>query len=95
MEKSKELDFFNIELLSNSSNQRVLKELFIMRVYWKIMKDLDIGDGYEVEDWKFKDYNKFIDRLDEIDLNRNEYRLYFKEMFDFVIDVVIKNEEVR
>ena len=90
MGKNKEFDFYNIKLLDSSNNQKVLKELFIMRVYWKIMKDLDIGDGYKVEGWKIEDYNKFIDRLDEVDLNKNEYRLYFKEMFDYII----KNEEV-
>ena len=94
-------DFYKMNLLDNDLVKMVkeedcednLKLLFLLRFYWKMMGELDDGKGYNVKDWKFEDYNKFLDRLDEVDLNNNDFRKYFKELINFLI-VDIKDNKI-
>lgn len=91
------VDFYKMNLLGDDilglEKENHLREelngLFIMRIFWKLMNDLDTGNGYNVEGWKSKDYCKFLNRLDEIDLNKDEYRLYFKEMVTLLISSMV------
>ena len=94
-------DFYKMNLLDNDLVKMVkeedcednLKLLFLLRFYWKMMGELDDDKGYNVKDWKFEDYNKFLDRLDEVDLNNNDFRKYFKELINFLI-VDIKDNKI-
>ena len=63
-----------------------LKDLqYLIRIFWKIMNDLDVENkGYDVKNWKFEDYNNLLFRLNEIDLNKDEYRIYFRDMVEML-----------
>lgn len=89
------MDLFNEDILKMVNDENCetnLNLLFLIRVYWKMMEDLDDGNGYDTKGWKFDDYNKFLDRLDEVDLNSIEYRQYFKEMVNYLISDIKRKD---
>jgi hypothetical protein len=89
--RNNDFDFYSdeklSELLINGNNESIC--LFISRVLWKLMMDIDEdGTGYDVDDWEVGKYIDFIKRLDEVDLNKDSYRNYFKWMFLSMINNV-------
>lgn len=95
MREKKILDEMDIEnfyenediskLLLDEDNDNI-KILFVVRIIWKLMRDLDINKvGYNMDDWLLSDFMSFTNRLEEVDLNSDSYRNYFKYM---LIDMV-------
>lgn len=76
------LENFYEEDLFDGENLNVL---FLMRIFWCVMKDLDKEKkGYDVKEWNWKNYYKFFtDNIDKVDLNKDSYRLYFKKLVMF------------
>lgn len=77
----------NVELIFNNETRVDFSILFLMRVFWKLMLDLDKdGTGYNVIDWGIEDYYGFFcDNLDKIDLNQKTYKVYLEELVKYVI----------
>jgi hypothetical protein len=96
-------EFFNIEQLyknldSLSDDEKCYHHLylFITRIFWKMMNDLDVdNEGYDVENWELPDYIKLFKDIDKIDLNSKSYQLYFKEMFGFLLNFTIHNTNTK
>ena len=87
--KMKILDEEIVESCKKDGMLNKLNFLFLIRIFWKIMNDLDVEKkGYKVEDWKFEDYTNLLFRLDEIDLNKEEYRLYFQDMVKILGEII-------
>tara|TARA_R110001592_G_C13179757_1_gene750732 strand:- start:3523 stop:3906 length:384 start_codon:yes stop_codon:yes gene_type:complete len=91
-----ELDFKELNW-EDKEGERVL---FLLRIFWSVMKDLDNGeDGFDVnsgkllyvdiKDWDTKDYVGFIkDNLDKVNLNEGNYRMYFNDLVGYFIEFI-------
>tara|TARA_R110002050_G_scaffold300784_2_gene472657 strand:- start:2835 stop:3218 length:384 start_codon:yes stop_codon:yes gene_type:complete len=91
-----ELDFKELNW-EDKEGERVL---FLLRIFWSVMKDLDNGeDGFDVnsgkllyvdiKDWDTKDYVSFIkDNLDKVNLNEGNYRMYFNDLVGYFIEFI-------
>jgi GT2 family glycosyltransferase len=86
-------NFYELELLNDSQLKKELdfKVLYIMRIFWKLMYDLDKEkEGYDVKEWESKDYfNFFNENIDKIDLNDKSYKMYFKDMVKLMYNDII------
>lgn len=90
----KMLSFYEEKIKIEESDKIENKLLYLLRIYWKIMDDLDPDNkGYKVKSWKYEDYEKLLLRLNEIDLNKNEYRMYFKDLIDFFRDKIREEDD--
>lgn len=86
-------NFYELDLLDDIQYKKELdfKVLFIMRVFWKLMNDLDKEkEGYDVKEWESKDYFKFFnDNIDKVDLNDKCYKMYFKDMVSLMYNNIV------
>tara|TARA_R110002153_G_scaffold197975_1_gene351495 strand:+ start:200 stop:481 length:282 start_codon:yes stop_codon:yes gene_type:complete len=89
------LNYYEEKIKYQESNKEESKMMYLLTIYWKLMDDLDKGNkGYKIKSWKYKDYEKLLLRLDEINLNQEEYRMYFRELIEFYSNQIInKNDE--
>lgn len=88
------LSFYEEKIRIKENDKIENKLMYLLRIYWKIMDDLDIkNEGYDVKDWKYKNYEKLLMRLHEIDLNKSEYRMYFSELMEFYSNEIVKKYE--
>ena len=88
------LSFYEEKMKYQESNKEESKMMYLLRIYWKIMDDLDKDNkGYKVKNWKYKDYEKLLLRLDEINLNQDEYRMCFRELIEFYSNQIISKDD--
>ena len=97
-------DFYNWNMFDESVLNHIQKHnkeldfsmLFLMRIFWKILKDCDVDNkGYEVDSWGSEEYYQFlIKNLENVNLNQDCYRNYFKSLVKYVInDLSLKIED--
>lgn len=81
-----DLDFKKINVV----NEEGVSVLFLLRIFWSVMRDLDNEKNeYDVKEWNIENYvNFFNDNLDKIDLNKDNYRMYYKDLVEFYISKV-------
>ena len=86
IEKYYQTPLLDYESQSNKEKTKEVLCLFITRIFGKIIQDL--GEDITVKDWDIKDWLNLFDRMGEIDINQDEYRLYFKELAVFMINYI-------
>ena len=86
IEKYYQTPLLDYESQNNKEKTKEVLCLFITRIFGKIIQDL--GEDITVKDWDIKDWLNLFDRMGEIDINQDEYRLYFKELAVFMINYI-------
>ena len=86
IEKYYQTPLLDYESQSNKEKTKEVLCLFITRIFGKIIQDL--GEDITVKDWDIKDWLNLFDRMGDIDINQDEYRLYFKELAVFMINYI-------
>ena len=89
----KKNDFLKFEFFSGDKINQIIENnkeleyniLFVLTICWKIINDIDFQE--DVRDWNLNDYHNFlVKNIDNLDLNKIQYKVVFKDLIKFIIN---------